>query len=128
MRRFFCGGMGEMEVWAVRVVQRASARRGRRVVLGRKARSLTVAALKIVLVYEGDFVDLLQCRHSGTDFVYGRLTQEGHALLFGRALDFTGWTLVQNQFADLFGQIEQLMNRRSTAITCASQSKQPRPS
>src|ERR1039458_5065239 len=61
--------------------------------------------------------DLLECSEAAPDALKCRLTQETHAFFLGQLADFRSGLLIQNQLADRVGQIEQLMNRGSAAVT-----------
>src|SRR5713226_6276281 len=72
-----------------------------------------------------DLVDLLQSSHSTASLLQRRFTQECHAFLTRRALDFRRRPLVQNHLTDLFAQIQKLMNRGSAAKASATAFETP---
>src|SRR5258708_27376180 len=76
---------------------------------------------------ERDLVDLLQSSHSAAGLLQRRFAQECHAFLTRRALDFRRGPFVQNHFADLFAQIQKLMNRGSAAEARAAAFEASRP-
>src|SRR5258708_16569153 len=97
-----------------------------RKLVGRKLAS-EVMAKRPLRLDERDLVDLLQSCHSAAGFLQRRFAQERHAFLTRRALDFRRGPLVQNHLADLFAQIQKLMNRGSSAKASAAAFKAPRP-
>src|SRR5258708_18229483 len=85
-----------------------------RKLVGRKLAS-EVMAKRPLRLDERDLVDLLQSSHTAAGLLQRRFAQERHAFLARRALDFRRGPFVQNHLADLFAQIQKLMNRGSAA-------------
>src|ERR1700756_1547938 len=66
-----------------------------------------------------NLVDLLQRGHSQPDFIERRFAQESHALFSCCTPDLRRWLLRQNHFADPVAQIQQFVDRGSSAESCA---------
>src|SRR5262245_4676184 len=62
------------------------------------------------LLNECDLIDFLQCGRAGKDFRESRFTQEGHPFIVSGALDFRCWPSLDDHFANVVGQVQQLMN------------------
>src|ERR1700722_17922702 len=65
---------------------------------------------------ERDLVDFLQGAHALAHFLHRRFTQEGHAFVARLTLDLGGRPLVQNHFADLVAEVQQLVYGRPAAV------------
>src|ERR1700677_2726004 len=64
---------------------------------------------------ERHLIDLFQRRDPGPGLVERALAQERHPFIACGAADLRRRALVENQFADLLAQIQQLMNRAAPA-------------
>src|ERR1700722_14234122 len=69
---------------------------------------------------ECDLVDFLQCGDSGPRLFERRLAEKRHAFVARHPPDLRRRALIENQFADLLAQVEQLMDRASSAETGAA--------
>src|SRR3984957_11978954 len=71
------------------------------------------------LVKESHLIDFAQGGYTRADFGQTRITQEGHAFFARHALNFRRGPAVDNHFADVVRQIEQLGDGRTTAESTA---------
>src|SRR5690348_6605084 len=65
-------------------------------------------SMVISLVNEGHLVDFAKRGDAGAHASQTRFAQKLHAFLFGDALDFGSWPLVDDHLADAIGKVEQL--------------------
>src|SRR5262245_20288022 len=68
---------------------------------------------------ECDLIDFSQCRKSAPYAIERRLTEELHPFLLCQLANFRTRLLFENHFSDRVSEIEQLVNRGSSAIACA---------
>src|SRR5580700_9821424 len=90
--------------------------------IGRMATSQSLLHSQTLLPHalnEGDLVDFLQRGHAQPHFVQGRFAQEPHTLLTRCTADFRRWLFNQNHLPDAVAQIEQFMDRSTSAESCS---------
>src|SRR5277367_6008823 len=83
------------------------------------ARSKNRLATVAELVKERHLIDFAEGGGAAADFGEAGIAQEGHAFFFRDALDFRSGAAIDDHFADVVGEIEQLGDGGASAIAAA---------
>src|ERR1039458_7339939 len=82
--------------------------------------SLSIIISPALRLDKRDLVDFPQGGDPPAHLLHRRFPQEGHAVFPGGALDFRGGAAVQDHLADAVRQVQQFVNRRTSAEACAA--------